>query len=864
MPYTFAIRYPVRTLVIAALVAAGAMAGLSRLEWRTDGQALVPEHSATVRFDREVRERFGIRDPIAVVLRRDADGGIFDPGTLRQVVELSATLAELDGVRAADVVSLATEVGFRHQPGELTLRTFLDPLPTTPREIDELRSDLARIELYRGILVSYDETATAILVGTPESAERSIFVDEVRRLAPADAEVLGASVAEVLLGRHILHDLMGGLLDSGGGLGMVPIAFLLMGTLFLLAFRRPLAALLPLSEAGVAVGMILGLMGWCGSPVYLTTAVLPIILTAIGLADEIHIFHRYTEISRRRCGVSRLDLVRQTFEEMTPPVVRTSVTTAVAFLSFALSPIAPVRLFGLWTALGIGLCLLYSMTVIPACLVVLGPRMLPSGPAPGRSASETAVEAPRFFSWLARCISRHRRMVLAGALLVAVVALDGVRRIEVQDSWIDGFAPQSPFGRSMQWFDEQFLGSHLLRIELDIETPRRGGEIAETALEDERLTLDGPFEVAVASFQGAWLHVFQIPEDELASPLPRPRGRPPREWTTWVETATLDDAGKLVLTLPQRGGSPRFWLAPQAGEPLGYEIRGEPFTTPANLARIDALETFLKERPGVGGVLGPARLLSVANFLIDPENPEARHWPEEPRALRRLWSNFGVMRGPERLAQLLETDQRRALVTVYLKAANHAATRLLFEQIREYETAHLKAHGIRLGFAGDVAVSQALIDVLVKTQVYSLLLSLIAILVVTSWLGRSLRRGVLSVLPSSFAVLITFAVMGWSGIPLGVATSMFACMTLGVGVDFAIHLLARCERVPLAEALAGTGPAVLIDALAVGLGFGVLILSQVPANARLGGLLMTSVSGCLLATFFLVPALRSAGTASRE
>jgi len=89
-------------------------------------------------------------------------------------------------------------------------------------------------------------------------------------------------------------------------------------------------------------------------------------------------------------------------------------------------------------------------------------------------------------------------------------------------------------------------------------------------------------------------------------------------------------------------------------------------------------------------------------------------------------------------------------------------------------------------------------------------------------------------------------------------------MTLGVGVDFAIHLLARCERVPLAEALAGTGTAVLIDALAVGLGFGVLILSQVPANARLGGLLMTSVSGCLLATFLLVPALRSVDTASRE
>ena len=106
--------------------------------------------------------------------------------------------------------------------------------------------------------------------------------------------------------------------------------------------------------------------------------------------------------------------------------------------------------------------------------------------------------------------------------------------------------------------------------------------------------------------------------------------------------------------------------------------------------------------------------------------------------------------------------------------------------------------------------------------------------------------------------------MGWLKIPLGVATSMFAGMTLGVGVDFAIHLLARHDRVreqglegeeAVAGVLATTGPAIGIDACAVALGFGVLVLSEVPANARLGGLLMASVLGCLLATLYVVPAL---------
>ncbi|MHC4611672.1 MAG: hypothetical protein ACYS7M_15125, partial [Planctomycetota bacterium] len=52
-----------------------------------------------------------------------------------------------------------------------------------------------------------------------------------------------------------------------------------------------------------------------------------------------------------------------------------------------------------------------------------------------------------------------------------------------------------------------------------------------------------------------------------------------------------------------------------------------------------------------------------------------------------------------------------------------------------------------------------------------------------------------------------------------------------------------------------TGPAVLVDALGVALGFGVMTLSQVPANARLGALLVMSIVGCLTVTLLLLPAL---------
>ena len=59
----------------------------------------------------------------------------------------------------------------------------------------------------------------------------------------------------------------------------------------------------------------------------------------------------------------------------------------------------------------------------------------------------------------------------------------------------------------------------------------------------------------------------------------------------------------------------------------------------------------------------------------------------------------------------------------------------------------------------------------------------------------------------------------------------------------------------LAESLTRTGPAVVVNTLAIALGFGVLLLSQVPANARLGEMTILGIATCLLASLFLLPVL---------
>ncbi len=926
--YRYSIRNPRRVVVTAVLLTLAIAPGAGRLKLRTDGHALVPGDAPEVLYDESIREKFDNQDPIVVLIKSDDAHGIFNVHTLRLVEDLTTAFQQVDGVRPSNVLSLATEGGDRVIPGTLRFRRFLEPFPTTREELDRLRRDLQAIELYTGTLVSYDEQATAIFFGVPAGTDRTGIYRRIQEIIrsiakaacrwsgsdgrqlhtatqeeagdtpeppvrrselPEEIHVIGAPVAEALLGTHILEDLgvpsalMGHRLGRddrgqtapwpgslyelrlliGRHIGLVPIAIAVMAIVFLVSFRSLTATLLPLSEVAACLIVVFGLMGWFDVPVYLTIAVLPVILTAVGVADEIHIFSRYAQCLREKPEQDHVDAVTTTMAEMCSPVVKTSVTTSVGFLSFALSPIGPVRAFGVFTSVGIIFCMLWSLTVIPALLVLTRPRGLVAGRRKDAD-GEPDARAP-VFERLGAGVLRWRYVALViGIILTATTPL-GLRQIAVQDSWIDGFAPDSEFYRTTQTFNQQFLGTHILLVCVDTGSEVLTGELEAGDLGHHHVSLPGDLVSDPEALVGQYIRI-RRPGSPAVEDLPSPRRRGRTAWNSRIETA-IRQGEHIVATVPRRAAPPKLTLGLRDDDAVvQYELEFRRLTWPETLKRIAGLEEFIESlrQYTVGGVIGPAAYVKTTNFMTRARAEKHRRIPDDSLRVQQVWSRYVLARGEERLRQVVDEDYAQALVTVYMTNANFMDTARLMEAICDYEREHLAPHSISLQFAGDVAVSQTLIDAIVTTQTRSLLISLVGILAVTAALGRSVKWGVYCVLPCALAVLVNFAVMGMIGMPLGVATSMFAGMTLGIGVDYAIHLMERYRlarlrgaalEAALLDAVTVTGPAVVIDALAVGLGFGIMTLSQVPANARLGGLVVLSIAGCLVATLLLLPAL---------
>ena len=173
-------------------------------------------------------------------------------------------------------------------------------------------------------------------------------------------------------------------------------------------------------------------------------------------------------------------------------------------------------------------------------------------------------------------------------------------------------------------------------------------------------------------------------------------------------------------------------------------------------------------------------------------------------------------------------------------------------------------HHARFHLSGDLPAGLAVVGAIVGNQLESIgwVTVLIAVTLLVSF--RSLRRTAVVMAPVLAATLALFGALGYAGIPLGIATSMFAALTLGAGVDFGLHYAYAYWRERRAghdhdgavlATLATAGRGVLWNALVLAFGFLVLAFSALKPNASLGLLLAAAMLASYGATIVFLPEL---------
>ncbi len=517
--YLFTVRFPKAVLTAVLVTFVLALSQLGSLKWETDARVYFPKGHPAIKYDEYVADVFGVKDSIIIAIVNDQ--GIFNPATLARVARISEKVALLPGVlaqRKVDVASLATATVFLGSEDELVNQPLMETVPQDEADLARMRKMVYdHADLFVGNLVSADGKATMIRVKLKEGIEhryrsyfevKGILMEELGGAGGAwptasswqdgtkqkgdwqaggqDGQwqdngqwgdndwnkplhervadngdrfyMAGRPVIEVTSGQNALADLR----------VMIPLLFFAIIAVLFMIFRNMRGVLLPLMVVAVSITWTLGLMAAVGVPMYTISTMLPVILVAVGIGDALHILSHYEDIVIEDGHRDRRDIVAQLMTELGTPLLITTVTTAVGFLSLWWAEMPPFKVFGVFTALGIAFCWLASVTLVPASLALMNPHV--SGYLKRRRSLRVHDEAgalPRSLVGMARALTRKKVTAVVMVGLVALVVGLGAQRLYVDSSWIGDFREDSEVVRANELLNEKFDGTIFLNVVVD-------------------------------------------------------------------------------------------------------------------------------------------------------------------------------------------------------------------------------------------------------------------------------------------------------------------------------------------------------------------------------------------------------------
>lgn len=286
---------------------------------------------------------------------------------------------------------------------------------------------------------------------------------------------------------------------------------------------------------------------------------------------------------------------------------------------------------------------------------------------------------------------------------------------------------------------------------------------------------------------------------------------------------------------------------------------------PGHLRRIEALQQFMEEQPLIQGTTSVADYMKQINRAVNEGRADAYELPNSEAMAAQYFLLYNASGSPTDYEHLITPDYRQAHVRARLPTSEYREIAPLVQRMERYLGNEFNTDTIRGELTGNVHLTYHWLRPLAENHFLGMGLALMLIGGVSAFWFRSARAGVFAALPVACAVLAVYAIMGFTGISLSVGTSMFAAIAIGLGVDFAIHVITRLRAfihehgMTTAEAVphlyATTGRALLFNLLALALGFGVLLFSQVPPLNQLGLLVASAVTAAFVAAMTLLPAL---------
>jgi predicted RND superfamily exporter protein len=840
---------------------------IPRLELDNNNFRFISEKDPARQTSDRIDDTFGSSLFILVALHRTY-GDVFDPAFLRTVKEY------VDRVEAIEIIdpvnSIVNADYITGDSDSIVVEKLLpDDFSGTPEEIALLKGRLLSWDMYRRALISDDFSSTQILVpmnvptedaGKPEVVDSFIQVRDIARemfAGKAEVYVTGIPVISATINEAVSSDLR----------LLVPLVILVVLITLFFSFRRLSAVVLPLLTVLIATVWSMGAMALFDIKLSVISTVLPVILVAVGSAYGIHVITHYLEdagtgdMNRE----AHKDLVLALIKKIIKPVFLAALTTFVGFISFCFTTVLPIREFGVFASFGVIASFAVAVTLIPALLIIRGPGRLKAKRIGDKPDAINSIVADFFPS-----VVKHRILILACAAVVIVVSAVGTSRIIIDNVFVEYFRPDTNIAESDRFIREQFGGSKVVSIVAEAPSNILLSPACLSAMDDLNRYMDARIpEVGKAmgftDLVKRMNQVFNADEDPggITRVLPAADTPEDDEFAFGFDEDAAAAGGDF--------GFGNFGVDDAAEFGFGvFEKNETPPEEPAARAYTledvvgllsTAVKSGTKMEPGAGELVNELKRavnFEGAAYYEIPSDP-ARYGKTRPEELTGLVSNYLVLLSGSIDSYANDPLEPTAIKTVVqFRTMGESDTAGALDSIYRFMDARFPGD-VKITVGGSAMVESSLNSQVVYSQLVSVLVSLFLVFIILAVSNRSLAAGCVGIVSLVISILFNFAVMGFLKIKLDIGTSMIASLAVGIGIDYTIHYMAAFKREYSRHGLKATfavsGKAIIINALSVGLGFAVILLSRFNMLANFGLLIALTMIISALVSLTVIPAL---------
>jgi predicted RND superfamily exporter protein len=870
-------RKPALVVFIIAAVTVFMALQIPRVQLDNNNMRFLPEGNRAKIISNYVDETFGGQVIILVGLRRPYQT-IFERDFLNKIREYSQEAESIEFIK--DVNSIMST---QYITGDSESIIVTDLVPEnfsgTEEEITELRRRIASWDLFRNALVSDDFSATQIIItldvktedsARPEVNQSLVKIRELSREKfrdSAEVYITGLPVINVTINESIIAD----------NLLLIPLVVIVLAGVLLFSFRKFTFVVLPFLTVVIAVIWTIGIAALFGIKLSILTTLLPVILLAVGSAYGIHVITHYIkDISSTTLSVEEHRvLIFELMRKLVKPVFLAALTTFAGLISLCFTPIVPIKEFGYCTGIGVAAAFIIAVTFIPAMLLLRGPKKLKLRRNEAGEDRFSVAVANIFMG-----IAKKKVLVIIIAALAAGISVYGLSRVIVDNVLVEYFQNETDISRSDRFIREYFGGSKELILLIEADTPEEllHPDVLQAAdnlsvFLTERVDEAGKV-VGFTDIIKRINQVFNVGES--------PDGlRPVSQYTGTGDFGFGSDGG---FGFADNFGFDNFG-ANDTGD-LGFGGFGfddglfteAPEETPYQSGRNDLaqynmadlmkfLDTAAGKSPNLSSVDLVRELKRMTNYegmayYEIPSNP-ARYGKTTPEELQQVVSNYLILlAGDENSGYSNDPLEPTAIKTmIQLRTTGNNDTQAIINMINSYIAANFPKN-VRVMISGGAVTEGAVTDLVVNSSLISISLSVLMVFVIVAISNKSFVAGIIGIVPLILAILCNFALMGFGGIKLNIATALIGSFAVGIGIDYTIHFIENFKREYKTEkkdflrrTFLGCGKAIIINALSVGAGFAVLAFSRFRIVAELGMLIALCMLITALISLTVIPVL---------